>query len=343
MPLRAFVVIPMLNEAEVLSATCASLGAFRSVPERHFVLVDNGSTDDTFRVATEIQAEARHRVLVAREDERGHVPARRKGCDVAREYAKSCGWSEEDILICQADADTHYDDRYVEEIVSRAAGRLGVLYEGRSVLRAGADVPPVVQAYLAACAAADEAVQRCLADEQHDVIVDDKVAAYHLADYYRWGGHRREYLAGGELLAETTRLFLRALAEGAKREYVNTALAEHSLRRVLAEYSMHFASAGFPREEAWRRRYRDRYPEGMLRADSDAVRVRWHHLVGLFGLLPVHVATSLGIALEGTQRFETFLPKRTIAEIRRAPGIVLADVLDVIDRRGDELVECCTA
>jgi glycosyltransferase involved in cell wall biosynthesis len=337
---HVFIVIPMLNEEDTIADTCSSLGVFRSAPERHFLLVDNGSTDRTLAIADGIRAKAAHPVEIVRERERGHVPARRTGCRVARERAQMRLWPLEDVIVCQADADTIYDDSYLAQMTTAMAAGTGSMYEGRSVLRGGNDTAAVVQRYLAACLQTDEQVENCFAAEADDVVVDDKVVAYYLSDYFRWGEHQREYCSrGDELLAETTRLYMRARARGASRIYVNNAVAQHSTRRIVAEEWMHFASAGFPRETSWRRRHENHVAPADLTNDTYAGSIRLRHLIGLFALLPAHVAVALG-ALKH-DRFSALVPSRTLAELHSAPGVLLQDVLEAIDQRGDELIRAC--
>lgn len=337
---HVFIVIPMLNEEETLVSTCSSLGAFRRVTERQFVLVDNGSMDRTWSVAHEIQTNAVHPIHVVDEEERGHVPARRTGCRVARELALLRGWPIEEVIICQADADTIYDDDYVDQMTAAMVPRSVAVYEGRSILRADEKQAAPIANYLNSSAETDRLVEHCLVSEEDDVIVDDKVSAYYLSDYFRWGEHQREYTArGDELLAETTRLYMRAISAGAARVRVNNAFARHSTRRILAEMWMHFASAGFPREASWRELHRCHIFDGQISADSEAVHLRLCHLLGLFALLPEHVAVTSHD--RASPRFSGFLPSRTLDQLRSSPGLLLEDVLDVIDHRGDELIRAC--
>jgi glycosyltransferase involved in cell wall biosynthesis len=339
---HVLIVIPMLNEEETLLSTCSSLGAFRRATEREVVLVDNGSTDRTWSVAQEIRANSIHRIHVVREEERGHVPPRRTGCRVARQLAEDRGWPLEQVIICQGDADTIYDDDYVDEMIAAMAARKGAIYEGRSILRADENHAAPIQSYLNSCAQTDRLVEHCFASEDDDIIVDDKVAAYYLSDYFRWGEHQREYSSrGDELLAETTRLYMRAIAGGATRVRVNSAFARHSVRRILAEMWMHFASAGFPREASWRERHRSRADVGDLTTDTEGVDSRLRHVLGLFALLPAHVAVALGAPRD--QRFRSLLPPRSLAELRSSPGVLLEDVLRVIDDCGDELIRICAS
>lgn len=110
--------------------------------------------------------------------------------------------------------------------------------------------------FLPPCDEVDEEFGPWLADRAGDVIVDDKVCAYHAADYLLWGGHLRKYDATGEEIhAETTRPYLRGIAQGARRVLCTAALANHSPRRLLAEPTLSFATAGFPRERRFAKRW----------------------------------------------------------------------------------------
>ena len=82
--MRVFIVIPCLNEAAELEASCASLGfglgAETRPAETTLILVDNGSTDKTPEIMKQIQHSSYEgAVLVAHEGERGFVPPRRDG------------------------------------------------------------------------------------------------------------------------------------------------------------------------------------------------------------------------------------------------------------------------
>lgn len=336
---HVFIVIPMLNEEATLVDTCTSLAAFRTATERSFILVDNGSTDHTWSVARDVQANSVHPVYVVREEERGYVPPRRAGCRLARYLTEAERWSLQEVIVCQADADTIYDDDYVAQMSATMAAGTGAIYEGRSILRSDEN-GAAIQSYLSACAETDRMVEQCFASEDDDIVVDDKVAAYYLSDYFRWGEHQREYSSrGDELLAETTRLYMRALADGAIRVRVNDAFARHSVRRILAESWTHFTSAGFPREASWRDRNHSRVAIGDLATDREAVNMRLHHVLGLFALLPAHVGVALGAPRD--PRFGAFLPSRSLDELLSSPGLLLEDVLEVIDLRGDELIRAC--
>src|SRR5262245_31282857 len=113
--IRVVLVIPCLNEEENLANTCASLGfgTGKDVSPLGVVLflIDNGSSDSTIAIAEQLKLNSRENtVFVGHESERGFVPPRHRGNLMAKELAHSMNWNLEDILILQADADTHYAD-----------------------------------------------------------------------------------------------------------------------------------------------------------------------------------------------------------------------------------------
>ncbi len=142
-------------------------------------------------------------------------------------------------------------------------------------------------------------------DAEFDVVVDDKVAAMRLSDYFAWGGHRREWANDGdEVLAETTRLYMRARLRGGHRCRAE-AFAWTSLRRVIQDPGLAFATAGHPRGPRWRAKWSRSYigPSTLPKfnaalspeATIQLVHARVMHLVGLFRLLPAWTAASTGL------------------------------------------------
>jgi len=174
-----------------------------------------------------------------------------------------------------------------------------------------------------------------------------------LGDYFLWGGHQQEFdSTGEEVLAETTRLFLRGVAHGAQLAQADRAVAYPSQRKVLKAPSVEFATAGFPRTASWRAALeRDLSPEVSLRdfrkrPDSSSIlksiRTRLRHLLALFGILPLHVVQSLQqdrpsdkLALSGIM---DLLPRRSIEQLRQEPGEFLVDVLGLVDQQ-DSLLD----
>lgn len=361
-------VVPCLNEEKNLAATCASLGfgtGKDSPPARALLfLIDNGSSDSTVAVAERIRSDSEpDTVFVGHEPERGYVPPRRRGNLMMEELARSKGWDAGDVLMLQADADTGYTPGYVASM--RAAAELhgpGVMIE------ACVAYPPAFQAeypeYVRLCEEVDGEFVRLFArDLSDDDLVDDKVSGYRLSDYLGWGGHRREYTAGGEEIhAETARLYMRARAGGARRaraggarrERASDALAFHSPRKVLEDPALHMATAGFPREASWNARWREKYDgPATLRELCDqprypevlkAVRVREEHLLALLGVLPVHVdRTLVEISSVETAEFADvvlpLLPRRTRDDLLSRPGVFLTDVFGLMEVHGDKLRE----
>ena len=234
MHIHPIIVLPARDEAAILDAACASLGFDRAgtIPGRNLVVVDNGSRDATGELARAItERSPPGTVEVVHEPEAGHVPARHAGAMAAMRRAANAGIDPRDLLVLQADADTIYRPGYIESMV-RAAERagLGHLLEGRSVPPDADD--DACGAFRTLEAAIDSTVAGLVdPDDPHDVVVDDKVAAYRLADYLAWGGHAREYDSDGdEVLVETTRLHMRAMRLGGRRVRVEGAEAVTSSR-----------------------------------------------------------------------------------------------------------------
>src|SRR5437764_1322656 len=102
MKLLLCVVIPCLNEEHTLADTCQSLGFgadCETEPDSVLILVDNGSEDGTRVVAEQVQNNApTGTVVIAEEPERGYVPPRRKGNNLAAEIAVERRLPEQAIL-----------------------------------------------------------------------------------------------------------------------------------------------------------------------------------------------------------------------------------------------------
>ncbi len=217
------------------------------------------------------------------------------------------------MLLVQADADTVYLPGYVEALrkTSLRAGP-GALIEGLS------EAPEPAErfgAYHALERLVDAAVEPAFGDMGEDVIVDDKVAAFQLSDYRRWGGHRREYgRDGDEILAETSRLFIRAKLRGGFRVRAEDAVAITSQRRTFEDSALAFATAGYPRGPRWKAAFRDREAAridaaGFGLASNVALlrelsRIRAGHLLGMFGLLPAWFSAKAGLSTPEDHGFE---------------------------------------
>jgi hypothetical protein len=295
--MRAVLVMPCLNEELLLERTCASLGFGVGLesPERdiHLVLVDNGSDDRTPQVMRKIKANSpRDRVHIVTERLRGYVPARHAGALAAREVAKAGG--VDDVVVLQVDADTHYTPGYAQYMLDAASHNPGRIIEGTSVV--GGDFSRLHPGYQERARRIDDAVLAEMPDDD-DLLVGDAVCAFRLSDYFKWGEHQRDYLSSGEeILAETTRLLLRARGKGAQILRERRAVALPSRRKVTLDPVAYFASAGFPREASWLQRWRlPPYSEtGFdafgLDADDPVVRIaeaaRQAHLIAFFVVLP---------------------------------------------------------
>lgn len=354
--MHVVIVIPCLNEQASLAATCRSLGfgagAAPLAAATRLVLVDNGSTDSTGVVMVDVASHSPPgTVVLAREEERGYVPPRHRGVLVAQAITVRIA-PEDDVLVLQADADTLYRTGYVDAMRRVARERPDCLVEGTTR-------PPQVfvdrhPGYERLAQRVDAEVAAWQVPPEHDIVIDDKVCGYRLANYFAWGGHVREFNAtGDEVHAETTRLYLRAKVSGASRVLVEEAVAEPSRRKILEDPILHFATAGFPREASWRKAWDRSYagPRGLAAFEDDVLRgalqepifQRKAHELILFGLLPLHVAQLTGRA-EGLgdlhRRFAALLP--AIAgfpplELQAHPGSLLERGLSLIERERERL------
>lgn len=299
------IIIPCLNEREMITRTAASLGfGLQEPPQDAFlVLVDNGSKDGTLGVLKEIQRRAGSRaVVVAEEADRGYVPPRAKGIEIAGQIAYAQNIPPNQLLILQADADTIYSEGFVAAFQA-AAGK-----ETRSAMFEGTTHPPHQfldghPGFQRLANEVDTKLAPHLVNDTLDVIVDDKVTGYTLSSYRQWGGHRRDFMTtGSEIHAETSRLFIRAKAVGAVHVRVLEAEAMPSRRKILRNPIRHFATGGFPRDETWWRRWSRSYqgPRDLNAFENTQARdvlkmaivSREAHLLGLFSLLPLLVADA---------------------------------------------------
>ena len=302
--MRAFVVIPCLNEENQIAATCHSLG-FGLGPDRPprdtvLVVADNNSTDATGTIVRNLIAHSPPGSFhLVTEPVRGYVPARHRGSQACAELASAAGWDPDDCLVLQADADTIYEPGYVRAMVDAAEGQGPTFLEGQS--HAPATFTRSNQAFCQFVERVDNDLADLFAVGAADIIVDDKVCAYRLSDYRRWGGHRREFNRGGdEILAESTRLFIRAKLSGASKIKVNAAIARSSRRRVVASPAQYFATAGFPRGCQWRQHWDEANKHNLRLEDfshddsevlSRLVEQRKCHLISIFMALPAVVAS----------------------------------------------------
>lgn len=353
--MHAFIVVPCLNEEDNLAAACASLGFGNGrapPPNVRLVLVDNGSTDRTLTVMEEVRKQSPlGSVTVTHEPERGFVPPRRRGIEIAGDLADTAAIDRDAVLIIQADADTLYAPGYVAAFVSAAktAGP-NVLLEGTT------DAPPEFAAahagYLALCAQVDATVRHLCVPAADDVIADDKVGVYRLADYLAWGEHQREYDPHGEEIhAETSRLYMRARTLGASKIRVDTAIAWPSRRKIYEHPALYFITDGFPHGGPWSSRWRQSHPEmtgfdalGMPGpARTEAIFLRQAHELILFGVLPAWTADAVGrttIPPALRRRLALLvdsLPKLTLESLRSTPGKALWTAMALIENRSGDL------
>ena len=344
-------VIPCLNEERYLAAAAASLGfgecAASASDNVYLVLVDNGSDDGTRSLMHAIARSSKPgAVRIAVEKERGFVPPRRRGVQMVSDLAQELGAAAEQFLVLQADADTIYRPHYAQWMWDRLAGRRGFLLEG--ALRRSEEFDRAHPEYRELERCVDDDLEQVVLDDADDVVVDDKACGYVLADYLAWGGHFREYTPdGSEIHAETTRLFIRAhVAHGVEKLRVNPAQATASRRRIAEDPALHFATHGFPREEAWVRRWHERHPKRWSVDDfarnphhpdvREACFYRRAHEIALFELLPLLVARAArapGLsALAGRQqRLLSLVPEFGSTQLAAAPGRAISAVLDAIE------------
>lgn len=293
--METFIVIPCLNEEDCIAATCASLGFGDGLePLGRLVLVDNGSSDGTVKVMSAIQrASPPGHVLITHEHRRGYVAARRAGMATVLAVAQREKVSEEDVLVLQADADTIYLPGYAKTMVDANFGSRGRLLEASAVTSRefNLDFPAFGQL----CREVDTDMERWFAPAEKQVVVDDKVCAFLLADYRAWGEHKDELDDRGEqVFAETTRLLMRAKSRGKVwLNRVESAQALPSRRRLRTHAPGYFACSGFPRQTIWMEAWgapseAERFLLSPHRWTtlSRLVQSRKRHQLALFGLLP---------------------------------------------------------
>jgi hypothetical protein len=344
-------VVPCLNEEADIEATTASLGfgntEVKADEDVFLILVDNGSTDRTPAIMERIASASRPgsvRILV--EPEKGFVPPRRRGAFAVGDLAAELGIATEQFLILQADADTLYLPGYARHMWTALDSRQGLLLEGAS--KRTAEFDDAHPEYRVFEKSIDDALEAAGVADDEEVVVDDKACGFLLSDYLRWGGHFREYdRLGGTVHAETTRLFLRArLAHGAAKVRVNPAQVQSSRRRIEEEPALHFATHGFPREDAWVKAWRERHPtqwtvdEFAKSANHPEVQeacfYRGAHEIALFALLPWVLARTTDP--EGfhprdkrADRLLPLVPHLSVAELVARPARALTAVLNAID------------
>ena len=293
--METFIVIPCLNEEDCIAATCASLGFGDGLePFGRLVLVDNGSSDGTLRALTAIQRMSPPgRVLISQEHRRGYVPARRAGMATVLAVVQREQLHDDRVLILQADADTTYLPGYVQSMGNAHLGGRGQLLEASAVTSREFNLE--FPSFAKLCRDVDSEIEHWFAPEAIQVVVDDKVCAFLLADYLAWGEHQDEPDdRGNPVLAETTRLFLRAKSGStAWRDRVESAEALPSRRRLRTQAPGYFACSGFPRQSQWMEAWGSPGDaQSFLRSPgswptlSRLVHSRQRHQLALFALLP---------------------------------------------------------
>lgn len=308
------IVMPCLNEEVLLRQTCLSLGFGRGIngsADPFLVLVDNGSSDRTPEIMAAVRdGSPAGAVHIVEQRDRGYVPARHAGVLAAADIAGQMHHS--DAFVLQVDADTVYSDDYVHRMTRAFLGNADSLIEGASVVHR--DFRQRYPGFHQLSESVDTAVIDHT-DEADSVIVPDAICGFSLSNYFRWGGHRREYLSNGEeIYAETTRLYIRARLMGCTKFKDSHALAFQSRRKVVANPGMHFSCAGFPRGQQWRERWQATHPGRIALDDFEApdaaqrfsrlLTERRSHLIVLFVLLPA----ALGISRANDRFAEDVLP-----------------------------------
>lgn len=355
------IVLPFLNEKDSLSTTCRSLGfgiGENGAPQHaSLILIDNGSNDASPQIAQNIKENSpRGSVITDFEPEPGHVPPRRHGNLVARQLAEMNGWNESNVLVLQADADVSYSENYIELMRAAAydAGQ-NTLLEG--FMSYPPDFLELHQGYFELWLQAERRITHLFATDEDDCLIVDCVSGYRLADYFSWGAHQREYNPNGdEIHAETSRLYLKARANDARRFRVEDAVCWHSARKLILDPAIHFAAAGFPREKGWNELWRDNYhgpstlPDFYIDSSHPevlkAILLCQKHSLALFTILPLHVNVCLGkdtpLMPEKLYSFLRLkLPQRSVFDLRTNPGLFFSDVFRLSDDSGNELLELC--
>ena len=334
--METFIVIPCLNEADCIEATCKSLGfGDGAEPGARLVLVDNGSSDATLQVLGGIQrASPPGRVLVTRELHRGYVSARRAGMAAILAQTHHEQLRDDLVLVLQADADTIYLPGYVSTMQGAHSGVRGQLLEGSAVT--SRDFNLEFPAFANLCREVDGEMEPWFAAEEAQVVVDDKVCAFLLADYLAWGEHQDDFDDRGvPVLAETTRLHLRAKrCAPVSRCRVEAAVALPSRRRLRTQAPGYFACSGFPRQSEWMNAWGARdEAESFLRSPerwpalSRLVRSRQRHQLALFALLPA-VVEKLNDLPRGLAALADAVRTSSVA---RSPGSLLSLMLKLAD------------
>lgn len=343
--------MPCFNEEENITESLLSLGFggkdAQLNTDVNLVIVDNNSTDSTFNIAIKIKDQFPENIHLVKESEQGYIPARHAGNLYVRNLATKRGWLIEDILILQVDADTFYSEGYIS-----AMRDASIFFGLNTMLEAYSEYPLSFKRkyvdYIDLCGEIDHNLESIFVKSKtYDIIVDDKQCAYRLGDYFRWGTHIREFLENGdEIFAETTRLFVKARFSGAVKVMLNNVYAEHSPRRILEHPILQYATAGFPRELAWKTKWLDKkidikeflelkYLDSI--AWKDITNVREIHLISLFNVLPIYINMILGVKTKTCSNILynsicDLLPMCGKEVLIANPGHVILTVLNVVEQ-----------
>lgn len=341
------VVMPCLNEVDYVEAAITSLlGIESDAPQdTQLVVVDNGSSDGTLELLDEIANWFVSKVHIVEEPRRGYVPPRDTGVRTAATIAARLGVPSEEVLILQTDADTIYQKGYIAAMKAAAEGTMGQIFEGAT--KYPIDFATEHPNYLRAERLVDLELEGGEASDDDDVVVDDKICAYLLSDYFRWGGLQEETDdAGDQIHAETTRMYIRArLKSGAKKRRVNPAGAASSRRRVFDNPRYQFSTMGFPRETSWAKAIStgwdyvnvDTFAERALSGlEPQAVFLRRAHLLALFRFLPALLLSAQSrsypvLAKADVAAVISLIPSWNIQKLAENPGRVIVTILRLID------------
>ncbi|RNL50533.1 glycosyltransferase family A protein [Pedobacter jejuensis] len=342
-----FVVVPFYNEELTLAATIQSLGfgkGFPTVKHKTLILVNNNSTDSGERIVTELCKDSiAESVFLFQQSEQGIVASRKAGNEHARNIVVKSRINQESILIIQADADTIYSTGYLDAMRLKAEEvGANVMIEAETGYPASFSEKGKV--FLHTCEDIDQECEVYFSDYPDDLIIDDKAVAYRMQDYFSWGGHRVIHNENGdEILAETTRLFIAAKLKGASRAKTSGASVIHSVRDILTDPSLVFATAGFPRERQWVQNFRLLDYQFHLNGKGMDYLMdqRRLHLLAIFCVLPAHFIHIIGgeQILNPVSQFALInLPTRTKIEIHGRAELIFEDVFNLLSEHGQSLL-----
>ncbi len=297
------IIIPCRNERLLIYDVCTSLGfCSQKYPmdiDIHLLLVDNDSTDTTWQVFQEIQKDSpKKAVTLGFESQKGVIAARIKGIQLATQIANKRKIPYANVIILQADADVIYSTEYIQEMIKPfESNKVSILVEG--CLHYSKDFKEKYNDYVRLCESVDDSFFKNNKYLNDEVIVTDAISAFRLSDYYEWGGFQREFDSENEeILAETTKLFIKAKLKGASKVKMENACAEHSYRKIIENPDVDFVTSGFPRSAKWVKRWSKFYKGPIdlkyfnindlqkLKSLDLLINIRKQHLSALFVHLP---------------------------------------------------------